>query len=697
MANLSIKSKLLTILLAVSLFSIGIVASLNYYSSYQTLKSAIFSNLTAVRVSRANQIQQFVDRLSVETKVATNTLAVRLGAREFIDAYRQLDNVEVGAEQDLALRQYYEQSFLPALEEGAGRGAELNSVLPKRPIERYLQYQYIANNPFPVGQKGELTRADDGSAYSRVHEKWHPSLKRLSETLGFAGVKIIDIETGAIVYSKNKSADFATRLTDGPYAHTNLADLFRRIQRAPDPSAVEFADFELYRPSLGTPMAFVGAPIFEDGREIAVLVFQFPTAQFESIMTGDHHWEAEGLGRTGETYLVGADHLMRSNSRFLIQAPDLYVEQLKRVGVPQAQIDAIIQHKSSILRQEVTSAPADEALRGKTGTGATLGYRGAMILASWAPLNIDTLHWGIVAKIDQDEAFEPMSHLARDTLIQTLVILLIITMVVMFLATSFVRPVNDLIARVQLARSGKTDMTFATDSTDEIGDLARSFRELIGGVQKQTRLLEQATNENQTLLENVMPKGLAHRVRIGQGEITERIDDVSVVFAELKGLAEYTQATSDNESVSALKHLISAFDEAARRHGVERIKTVGDTYLAATGISQPLLDHMRRTAEFAKDARKMVADFNREKGSHLGLTVGIGSGPVVADVWGQGQSLFQIWGAAVIAADHAMDCGGVDDIVVTRTVRDGLADQYEFKPLETSTSDVPLWTLAERS
>jgi class 3 adenylate cyclase len=264
----------------------------------------------------------------------------------------------------------------------------------------------------------------------------------------------------------------------------------------------------------------------------------------------------------------------------------------------------------------------------------------------------------------------------------------------MFLATSFVRPVNELIARVQLARSGKTDMTFAAESTDEIGELARSFRELIGSVQKQTRLLEQVTSENQALLENVMPKGMAQRVRVGNGELTERIEDVTVVFAELRGLAQYTQQTSDNESVEALKRLTSAFDEAAARLGVERIKTVGDTYLAVTGLSQPLLDHMRRSLEFAIAARSIVADFNREKDAQLGLTVGIGSGPVVADVGGHGQFLFQLWGAAVIAADNAMDSGAVNDIVVTRNVRDGLADQFAFEPM--STPGVPLWTLANR-
>ena len=286
-----------------------------------------------------------------------------------------------------------------------------------------------------------------------------------------------------------------------------------------------------------------------------------------------------------------------------------------------------------------------------------------------------------------------MRQMARDTLIETLVIVLVITFVVMFLATSFVRPVNDLIARVQLARSGKPDVSFATETGDEIGDLARSFRELIDGVQKQAMLLEQATAQNQRLLENVMPKGMVQRVKAGHAGITEQIDDVSVVFAELKGLAEYTRATSDTKSVAALRQLTGAFDESAARHGVERVKTVGDTYLAVTGLSQPMLDHMRRAVEFALAARSIVLDFNRSSGAHLGVTVGICAGPVVADVLGQGQFLFQLWGAAVIDADYAMDCGGINEIVVTRSVRDGLADQYRFESLQTATPDVPLWRL----
>jgi class 3 adenylate cyclase len=357
-------------------------------------------------------------------------------------------------------------------------------------------------------------------------------------------------------------------------------------------------------------------------------------------------------------------------------------------------VQRILAHNSTILIQRVRSYAAEQATAGNTGTGVVTGYRGIEMLGAWAPLRVADLQWGIVAKIDRDEAYAPMAHMARDTLIQTLLIALAITLAVMFLATSFVRPVNDLIARVRLARAGNADLDGTTESADEIGDLARSFRELLEGVRKQTHLLEAATTQNQLLLENVMPKALAQRVKVGAAEITERIDEVTVVFAELRGLAEYTQATSDTESVATLKRVIDAFDEAAQRHGVERIKTVGDTYLAATGLSEPLLDHMRRGVEFAMNARRIVKDLDRESGAHLGLTVGVGSGPVIIDAIGEGRFSFQLWGSAVIAADHAMDSGAAGDIVVSRTVYEGLSGQYTFKPLHTST-DVPLWILVD--
>ena len=696
MANLSIKSKLLVMLLSVSLFSTVVVASLNYYATYQALQANEFSHLTSLRAARTAQIQQLLDRMVLETRANSEGVAVE-AAREFIAGFRQLksDAVELDAAKDNALREFYREQILTALTADSDAKVELNTVYPETLVARYLQYEYIANNPFPFGEREGMARAEDGSLYSDVHEKFHPRLADLFLGLGFSNVILIDIETGEVVYTARKYISFATSLSDGPYAHGNLADLFRSLQRSPDRGRVEIVDFQRHRARRGIPTAFLGTPLFSDGRPFALLALELPVDAIDRVMTGDQQWQRDGLGKTGEAYLLGPDFLMRSNSRFLIEAPEKFAQDERGLNMSETEIARILRQQSTILNMKVDSFAAEQAIAGNEGTAETVGYLGVDTLASWAPLRVAGLEWGLVAKIDRDEVFAPLHDMARDMLIQALLILLFITLVVMVMATSFVRPVNDLIARVQQARSGNTEVTFQTENSDEIGELARSFGELIAGVRKQTRLLDDATLQNQKLLENVMPKAMAQKMRIGQGDISETIEEVTVVFAQLRGLADYTQATSDKESVAVLKRLISAFDEAASRHGAERIKTIGDTYLAVTGLSLPLLDHMRRTVEFARSAREIVMNFNREHGTSLGLTVGIGSGPVIADVIGQGQFLFQLWGAAVIAADHAMDCGGINDIVVTREVHDGLVDQYTFSSFEVASSEIPLWRLID--
>src|SRR5215470_6414055 len=215
MANLSIKSKLLAMLLAVSLFSIAVVASLNYYTCYKSLQNEVYAHLTSVRASRADQIEQFIERLRKETSVIGGSAISSGAARAFIDAYRKLDGVTVDPAMDAALREFYQKKYLPALAKETDSEPELNALLPETPQARYLQYQYIAKNPFPFDQMDALMKADDASAYTTIHEKFHAPLRRIALELGFIDAYLVDIETSEIVYSMMKGPDFATRLSDG--------------------------------------------------------------------------------------------------------------------------------------------------------------------------------------------------------------------------------------------------------------------------------------------------------------------------------------------------------------------------------------------------------------------------------------------------------------------------------------------------
>ncbi|TDJ37968.1 MAG: HAMP domain-containing protein [Gammaproteobacteria bacterium] len=694
MSNLSIKSRLLIMLLSVSAISIALVASLTYSRSYDALRESVFSHLTSARAAKADQIEQYIESIRSEVQVLGSAAGVGAAAREFINAYKALEEEELEPEQLIELENYYREDFLPKLAAMVEGTPEFESLFPESNAARYLQYHYIASNPFPAGDKGQLDKADDGSAYSEIHAKRHPVLRQIVNGFGYYDLFLIDIQTGVIVYTTAKEIDFGRNLITGPEAYGNLAELFRMVRRMPDRGGVRFIDFGHYRPSYGAPAAFVAVPIFDGAKPVAVLAVQESTAELDRVMTGGGQWERDGLGKTGETILIGPDATMRSASRFLIEDPEGYAADLRAAGTPEADIQRMVSLGSPILEQQVRTLAAEQALKGRAGTGVIIDYRGVEILGSWAPLRLADLDWAIVGKIDLSEAYAPIHDLAKATLIQTVIIMAVITIVVMFLANSFVRPVNDLISRVRRAGSGDVDVQFDGDSNDEIGDLSRSFSELVDSVRKQTHLIEEVSQENQRLLENMLPRRMAQRVRLGDEELIETVDDVSVLFVELNGLVDLTYTRSAEESVEFLKAFIATVDATASRHGVERIKTMGDTYMAAVGLSAPLLDHMRRAVEFARDVQGAVARLSAVRELDLNLAIGIAAGTVVTDVAHNQEVLFQLWGEAVIQADYARDQAGRGEILVTQSVRDQLSDSYEFQRVDDA-DGVALWAVAD--
>lgn len=694
MANLSIKSKLLVMLLSVSAISIALVASLGYTRSYAALRESVFAHLTSVRATKAAQIEQYLADLRAELTVLGSSPGIGTVAQDFIRTYRELETAEVTPEQRAALEVFYTEKFLPKLDEMVEGEPELASVFPQSNVAQYLQYYYLAENPHPIDAKLQLDRAADGSDYSVVHAGHHPMLRRIATSFGYYDLFIIDIETGAIVYTTGKEIDFGRNLGDEGHAYGNLTELFRRVQRMPDRGGVQMIDFAHYRPSYGAPAAFAAVPIFQGDKPIAVLVVQESTAELESVMTSAGQWERDGLGKTGETILVGPDYRMRSASRFLIEDPEGFEADMRAAREDEGELQRMMMLGSPILELEVRTVPAEQGLNGQSGTGVTTDYRGVEILASWAPLRLNDLDWAIVGKIDLSEAYAPIQALAKATLIETLIILVVITLVVMFLANSFVRPVNDLIARVRRAGSGDVNVQFDGETGDEIGDLARSFRELVDSVRRQTRLIEDVSTENQRLLENMLPRRMAQQVRRGDEDLIETVADVSVVFVEIRGLADLTYQQSADESMVFLKEFVRTADAIARRHAVERIRTMGDTYMAAVGLSTPLLDHMRRAVEFARDIKAEVARISAVREIDLGVVVGIGAGTVISDVTHDVEVVFQLWGEAVIQADFARDCGTPGQIVVTQPIRDQLADTFAFTPLEVP-GRVALWSLAD--
>jgi hypothetical protein len=388
--QLSIKSKLIMMLLAVSGFSILVTALLGYRSGQSNLTNRAFDQLTSVKASKAHQIENYFLNIRNHTQTLSEDPSIIAAVQEFSTAYSQLGGVAVPKELQDKVAGYYSEQFLPRLKAERSGTPILQSYLLKPAASVYLQYQYIAANLNPVGKKQLLNQAPDGSPYSMVHGRYHPIFRNLIDRFGYYDMFLINPE-GTIVYTVFKETDFASNLQTGPYRSSNLARLVRTVRDAKERDYTRLIDFEAYAPSYDAPAAFIAAPIYKQSQLVGILAFQMPVNEINNVMTGNRRWKEDGLGSSGETYLVGSDRLMRSISRFLIEDPKGYIGILRSLSVKEDIIKRIQQFETSILQQRVDTKGVSEALAGRQGTEIIRDYRNIPVLSSFAPLKIDGL------------------------------------------------------------------------------------------------------------------------------------------------------------------------------------------------------------------------------------------------------------------------------------------------------------------
>jgi class 3 adenylate cyclase len=694
--RLSIKSKLIVMLLAVSSCSILVTAYLGYRSGKSNLTERAFSQLTSLRASKAYQIESYFHTIRNHIETLSETPSTIAAMKELTGAYRQLATVPVPPEFDRQLTAYYRQQLLPRLAKTEQGSPVLEAFLPQTKASAYLQYYYLAANPNPVGHKDRLEVAADGSQYSQLHKRYHPIFRNIIDKFGYYDLFLIDPQ-GNIVYTVYKETDFTSNLTTGPYNESNLARLVRMVRRAKDRNYARLIDFEAYVPSYNAPAAFIAAPIFDRAQLIGVLAVQLPVDELDRVMTGNRNWQRDGLGKTGETYLVGQDYLMRSVSRFWIETPDVYLQTLRSLGVNDATIERIREYQTSILEQKVQTVAVEKALAGKQGTQIIRDYRNIPVLSSYAPLNIEGLDWAILSEIDLAEAYAPIYGFGNQLLISATLLMLLVTLLAMGLSYLFVQPINQLIATSRQVKAGQLDAIVSLNTEDELGELAKSFNETVRSLREQTHLVEQKNQENEQLLLSIFPAAIAKRLKQGEKNIAESVSNVAVLFSDLTGFAALSEALTAYEIVTLLNDLVTAFDEAAERYSMEKIKTIGDSYMAVCGLSIPYLDPDRRAVDFAMEMLAIVRRFNHERGFRLNISIGINAGDIVAGIVGRNKFIYDVWGDTIDGASALKSACPAGEIWVAHEVYQRLHDLYEFEsvPLTSDNGKHPLkaWRL----
>jgi class 3 adenylate cyclase len=195
----------------------------------------------------------------------------------------------------------------------------------------------------------------------------------------------------------------------------------------------------------------------------------------------------------------------------------------------------------------------------------------------------------------------------------------------------------------------------------------------------QRRRLEDEEAQVERLLLNVLPPSIAERLKYTPGSIADRFGSVTILFTDIVHFTELSSRVSAEELVALLNDVFSAFDELVEKHGLEKIKTIGDAYMAVAGVPTLRKDHAEAVADFALDMLEAMAGLNASRPEPLRLRVGMHTGPVVAGVIGTKKFAYDLWGDTVNTASRMESHGLPDAIQVTRATYERLRDNFELR------------------
>jgi len=676
--RLGIQSKLILLLLAVSLLSIGSMALIGYVTGKEALNRAVENHLRGIQVAKTNTLKAMLESLKDQVISMSDSQMALEGMRAFRQAFRELDSKRLSKEEDDKLSEFYKKNFLPELAKTTEGEPVLDQYLPVSPAERYLQYHYIAANPHPYLRKQDLDASPtDKSAYGEAHARLHRYFGRAARLFGYEDLMLVDSDTLNVVYSYQKSTDFATSLETGPYSDTHVGATIRVMRKARDRDDFKIADFEPYRPNLGKPMGFAMSPIFDNGRMIGILLLQFPIDNFNIVLTGNFKWAEEGLGETGECYVVGPDKTMRSRSRFMYSNPAEFLATLREKGVNPRVVSQVERQGNVMNALVVNSQSADLALKGQSGILRVNDYRGVDVLSAYGPLDLDSLRWGVLAEIDASEAFAPIKAFGRTVLVVATAMALAVTILALAASHFLTAPLRVLAEGARKLGAGDTDVVVNLHSRDEFGALGKVFNSMAANIRDQKEKLQRQIEENLELLHSILPASAVAQRQGGDTKANRQFADVTVLFAEIVGMEELGAKVGEARALSILGDLVAAFDDAAETAGVEKVKTIGGSYLAACGLSVTRPDHARRVVQFAKEMTRIAGIFNRDHKAELAVSIGINSGPIVGGVVGGRKFLYDLWGDTVTIARRITSDMAVA-VRVTGNVHQRLGDMFQF-------------------
>lgn len=314
-----------------------------------------------------------------------------------------------------------------------------------------------------------ISEIDVAEAFSPVDEAGEAYYAKYTSMYQYYDLFLINPD-GYCFYTVAREADYQTNLVKGKYSDTGLG---RLVQKVLETKSYSLADFKPYAPSNDEPAAFIAQPVIDDGRVELVVALQLSLEAINHVMQ-----QRDGMGKTGETYLVGQDMLMRSDS---------YLDQTNHTV------------KASFADPEkgkVDTVGAGKALEGQTGAEVIDDYNGNPVLSAYTPIHFGDITWALLAEVDRAEVREPIMNLIWKILWIAGIAILLVAGIAYLVANGITKP---LVKGVQLAQTvarGDLSVKIDVQQKDEVGQLAESMNGMVANLNETARVVEKIADGN---------------------------------------------------------------------------------------------------------------------------------------------------------------------------------------------------------
>lgn len=413
-----ISFKLPAIILSMVAVAVLVASALAYFQQRDSLMQAAQARLDTLADGRSNQIEALFENISEDLVILSKREATERALNGFSRAWSTM-------------------------------GWSTGDAGP----QKTLQALYIENNSFGEGQRQKLDDAGDGSPWSIAHAKINAEFRAIQELYGYADILLIDTD-GNVVYSVSKQADFATNLLKGEWKDTGLAKVFRAAMEAPR-GEYAFQDFAPYPPSGDALESFLAMPVFsQSGERIGVVTYKLSPELLSDITNNK-----EGLGETGQVYLVGPDGISRTFPRFMNTA--------EGTG------------KIPVMHDYSDNPAAKLALQGQSGVLWLNPDTPHAAMAAYQPVALFGQTWGLVAEQHEAEILASVSRLKQLLVSSSAAVVLVFSVIGVFYGQTLTRPLWRVVSSMRAISSGNYEQEVTdTKRKDEIGVIARTLEEI---------------------------------------------------------------------------------------------------------------------------------------------------------------------------------------------------------------------------